>query len=142
MKVKIKKLAEEAKVPTYGTDGAGAFDFYTPHPVKVYEWANETVHTGIAMEIPAGHVMLIFSRSGQTKDFVRLANCVGVIDSDYRGEIMIKLIRDNPYSMTDYPAGSRVAQGFIVPVPKVEFEIVSELSSTERGSSGFGSTGK
>lgn len=144
LKVKIKKLSSESiqgLTPTYGTDGAAAFDFYTPHDVEFDGWADETIRTGIAMEIPPGYALLLFSRSGQTKENVRLTNCVGVIDSDYRGEIFIKLTKDNPYTLTKYPAGSRIAQGIIIPIPRVEFVEVSELSETTRGEGGFGSTG-
>lgn len=142
LEVKIKKLDPLATTPTYGTDGAAAFDFYALKEVNLYGGSDQTAHTGIAMEIPPGYAMLLFSRSGQTKDNVRLTNCVGVIDSDYRGEIMIKLTRDNPFGAVSYPPMSRVAQGIIMPVPKIQFVHVEELSETDRGAGGFGSTGK
>lgn len=96
--MKIKKLHPAAVVPTYGTEGAACFDLYAVQPeaeIRVVDTA--TVRTGLAFEVPQGFVMLVFSRSGHGfKNDVRLANCVGVIDSDYRGELMVKLTNDSP----------------------------------------------
>jgi dUTP pyrophosphatase len=139
MEVKIKKLYEDAMLPTYATDGSGCFDLY------MYGHKEDgTLLTGLAFEIPQDHVMLVFSRSGHGfKQNVRLANCVGVIDSDYRGEVCVKLVKDNP-NFTDFRLipGDRVAQAMIIPIPKVQFLVVDKLSDTERGSGGFGSTNK
>lgn len=149
MKIKIKKLYPEAKIPTYATDGSGCFDLYSLCCVGLsgggieglWEPAAE-VNTGISVEIPEGYLMLIFSRSshGFNRD-TRLANCVGVIDSDFRGEIKIKLTLDNHNGEELFYTGERVAQGLVIPIPKVEFEEVESLSDTERGAGGFGSTG-
>ena len=147
MKLKIKKIFPEAILPTYATDGSGCFDFYACGGVNLNTgtrgWeASDEVSTGIAVEIPEGHVMLIFSRSSHAFKYdVRLANCVGVIDSDYRGEIKIKLTLDNPDTDIYFDYGERIAQGLVIPIPKVEFEEVESLSDTERGAGGFGSTG-
>lgn len=146
MKVKVKKLHPDAKLPVYATDGAGCFDLHALEsefdiltsslPVKV--------STGLSFEIPEGYVMLVFSRSGHGfKHGIRLSNCVGVIDSDYRGEVKVKLHKDSTLLNQVFRVnkGDRIAQAMIVPIPKIEFVEVDELSDTERGDSGFGSTG-
>lgn len=105
--------------------------------------------TGLAFDIPEGHVMLVFSRSGHGFKYdVRLANCVGVIDSDYRGEVMVKLTKDYTLSDEDDHSvpfsvrpGDRIAQAMIIPVERISFAEVDEISSTSRGTGGFGSSG-
>ena len=147
MKVKVKKLHPDAKIPEYATDGAGCFDIraLTDSPKTIYLGESHAFRTGLAFEIPDSHVMLIYSRSGQAfKHGTRLANCVAVIDADYRGEVKVKLTRDYE---TDTEAltvcdGDRIAQGMVIPVERVTFEQVEELGATERGAGGFGSTGK
>lgn len=146
MKCKIVKMYPDVKLPKYATDGSGCFDIYAYHGGWVdAHYPTDVFQTGIKVEVPEGHVLLIFSRSGQGfKDDVRLANCVGVIDSDYRGEIKVKLTLDgDAASRFSVHEGQAIAQGMIVPIPKVEWEVVeeSQLSLTERGSGGFGSTG-
>lgn len=149
MKLKIKQLDKRASIPEYATDGSGCFDLQAVmserHFVCLSEMSGTHIFgTGLSFEIPKGYCMLIFSRSGQgfNKD-VRLSNCVGVIDSDYRGEVKVKLIQD-VIGANDYIVGhgDRIAQGMIIPVPKVEFELVEELSDTVRGTGGLGSTGQ
>lgn len=143
MKVKVKRLYESAKLPTYATDGSGCFDIYTMLNGDVEDNDPHVFSTGLAFEIPEDHVMLVFSRSGHGfKHDVRLSNCVGVIDSDYRGELKVKLTCDKLNWGLDIAAGERVAQGMIIPIEKVEFEEVRELSETARGTGGFGSSGK
>lgn len=148
MKVKVKKLYPSASLPEYATDGSGCFDIRAAvlgNPVTVFLGESHTFNTWLSFEIPEGHVMLIYSRSGQAfKHGTRLANCVAVIDSDYRGEVMIKLTRDYEIDTQALTVahGDRIAQGMIIPVPRVQFEEVEELSETGRGSGGFGSTGK
>ncbi len=143
MKVKVKRLYESAKLPTYATDGSGCFDIYTMLNGDTEHNDPHTFSTGLAFEIPEDHVMLVFSRSGHGfKHDVRLSNCVGVIDSDYRGELKVKLACDKINWVLDFAAGDRVAQGMIIPIEKVEFEEVRELSETVRGTGGFGSSGK
>ena len=141
--MKIKKLHPAAVVPTYGTEGSACFDLYAVQPeaeIRVVDSA--TVRTGLAFEVPQGFVMLVFSRSGHGfKNDVRLANCVGVIDSDYRGELMVKLTNDNPSDCLAVHPGDRIAQAMLMPVSQTYFEVVDELSSTDRGAGGFGSTG-
>ena len=140
MLVKIKKTHKDAVVPFYATKGAACFDITTVEAGKVDHYPY-IFHTGLEFEIPEGHVMLLYSRSGHafSRD-VRLANCVGVIDSDYRGELKVKLTND---SMKSYEVkkGERIAQAMVVPVQQVLFEVEEELSGTERGKNGFGSTG-
>ena len=142
MKLNIKKLNENAMIPTYGTEFSAGADLYNlDNPITIDPHKTVLVHTGIAVEIPVGYCGLIFARSGlATKRGLAPANKVGVIDADYRGEIMVAL-----HNHSDEPAlvaaNERVAQLAIVPFLKAEFEVVDELSSTVRGEGGFGSTG-
>lgn len=139
MQIKTKRLTPEAKLPTYATDGSGCFDIYCTNSKTVFD--NATFDTGLSFEIPVGYVMLVFSRSGHGfKNNVRLANCVGIIDSDYRGELKVKLTNDFIPSM-DVQAGDRIAQAMVIPFEQVQFLEVDALSETERGTGGFGSTG-
>lgn len=147
MQVKIKQLSPHAKMPTYATNGAGWFDLYSTNtvPMLVQEGWPVEVGTGLAFEIPAGYGMFIMSRSGHGFKFdTRLANCVGCIDSDYRGEVKVKLTcdveREETMPMSIMP-GDRIAQACILPIPKIEFILADELSETQRGQGGFGSTG-
>jgi len=143
LKVKVKRLYSDAILPTYATDGSACFDIYTMLNGDTDYGVPHTYSTGLAFEIPEDHVMLVFSRSGHGfKNDVRLSNCVGVIDSDYRGELKVKLACDKEGWGLEINAGDRIAQGMILPVNKVVFEEVEELSNTERGNKGFGSTGK
>ena len=144
MKLKIKKLNEAAVLPSYGTEYSAGADLYALLDASITVASGESVlvHTGIAMEIPVGYVGLIFARSGlATKRGLAPSNKVGVIDSDYRGEIMVSLHNHSSVSATVEP-GERIAQLAIVPFLKAEFEISNELSDTVRGDGGFGSTGK
>lgn len=144
IKVKLKKLCENAIVPSYGTEYAAGADLYalTDNDTTINAHATLLIHTGIAVEIPEGFVGLIFARSGlATKQGLAPANKVGVIDSDYRGEIMVPL-----HNHTDEPKvicnGERVAQLVIVPYITAQFDLCDEFSATDRGDKGFGSTGK
>lgn len=149
MQLKIKRLSERAILPVYATEGAACFDLHACLPDNVAMHrppgaldASVVVPTGLAFEVPEGHVMLIYSRSGHCfNENTRLANCVGVIDSDYRGEVQVKLTRDDGGGL-HFVHGSRIAQAMIVPIPRVELIEVDELSDTERGTGGFGSTGR
>lgn len=141
MKVKIKKLHPDALMPQYASDGAACFDLHCLQGSFVV--GESLFDTGLAFEIPEGYVMLVFSRSGHGfKNSTRLVNCVGVIDHDYRGEVRVKLRNDSNQSHLAVRAGDRIAQAMIVPYPKVEFEWADELSDTDRGAGGFGSTGQ
>lgn len=143
MNVKIKKLHKDALIPTYATPGSACFDIYALSNGFVSPNNPATIQTGLAFEIPENHVMLVFSRSGHGfKWGVRLANCTGVIDSDYRGELLVKLVSDEEEGGLDIRSGDRIAQALIIPYEQVSFELVDELSSTERGAGGFGSSGK
>lgn len=142
--MKVKRLHPAAIIPSYATEGAACFDLhaiedkFTPHPVDVHA---AIFRTGLAFEVPPGWAMLIFSRSGQGfKDAIRLSNCIGVIDSDYRGEVMVSLRADG-YTCAKVHSGDRIAQAMLVLAEQVHFEEVDELSDTARGAGGFGSTG-
>jgi dUTP pyrophosphatase len=143
MKLKIKRLDERAIIPKFATDGAACFDLHAIHGGTIcVETAPRSFHTGLAVEVPPGHVMLVYSRSGHGFNYsVRLANCVGVIDSDYRGEVMVALECDATRDALEINAGDRIAQAMIVALPVVQIEEVDELSDTARGAGGFGSTG-
>lgn len=142
MNINIKLINSIAIMPTRGSTDAAGYDLYTYESGDVNP--NETVkfHTGISMEIPKGFVGLVFARSGLGINHgIVPSNCVGVIDSDYRGEIMVALHNhsNETYSVKE---NERVAQIVIVPFLSVEFKKVTELTNTERGVRGFGSTGK
>lgn len=140
LNVKIKRLHPSAVIPSYATDGSGCFDITSLEMVQ--QEGNTAVYTtGLAFELPPGKVLMIYSRSGHGFNRgIRLANCVGVVDSDYRGEVAVKLTRDN--NGIWFPAaGDRIAQGLIQDARQVRFVEVEELSSTARGTGGFGSTG-
>jgi len=144
MKLKVKKLHPDAVIPKYATKGAACFDLHALDAKceLIQRGFPHTYRTGLAFEIPQGHVMLVFSRSGHGfKNDARLANCVGVIDSDYRGEVAVKLTVDG-YSSLTVKKGDRIAQTMVIPVEQVEFEEVAELSETERGDKGFGHSGR
>lgn len=148
VQLKMKRLHERAMVPTFGTDGAACFDLYamTEFDGEVYatsrKFPNVIIETGWAFEVPEGWVMKVYSRSGQGfKDNTRLANCVGIIDSDYRGPLRVKLTRDDG-EILFVRHGDRVAQAMLERVPVVQFVEVEELSDTQRGEAGYGSTGR
>lgn len=143
MKVNIKKLDERAIIPTYGTEFSAGADLYALLDSAIEILPHETtfVRTGISVEIPVGYCGLIFARSSMgAKRGLAPANKVGVIDADYRGEIMVTLHNHSERSATVEP-GERIAQLAIVPFLKAEFEECEELSDTARGAGGFGSTG-
>ena len=139
--LKVKKLTAKASMPAYGTLGAACFDLATTDNVALLPGRSHVYKTGIAVEVPEGHALLIYSRSGMgfNKD-TRLANCVGVIDSDYRGELMAKL-RNDGKEIVNVRAGDRIAQAMLVKIDQWQFEEVLELSETQRGANGHGSTG-
>ncbi len=154
MQVKIKKLKPNAVIPTYAKEGDAGMDLVATEIIKDTP-EQITYGTGLAMEIRDGFVGLVFPRSSIRKTGLQLSNSVGVIDSGYRGEIQatfnkifggegmydemkVKEIQPNDY----YKVGDRIAQIIILPYPQIEFEEVKELSDSERGEGGFGSTGK
>lgn len=140
MKVKIKKLVESAVIPSYAKEGDAGMDL-TATSVWRDDDGNICYGTGLAFEIPNGYVGLLFPRSSNAKKDLLLTNSVGVIDSGYRGQITFKFKScvgtDNIYQL-----GDRVGQIIIMPYPNIEFEEVEELTETERGIGGYGSTGK
>ncbi len=144
MRIPIKKLNEKAKLPVYGSAYAAGADLFACLDAPLVIGAGETafVHTGIAMELPLGTVGLVYARSGLAcKRDLAPANKVGVIDCDYRGEVMVALHNHGKDART-VENGERVAQLVIAPYYVGEFDAVTELSDTVRGEGGFGSTGK
>lgn len=141
MKVKIKKLNSDVVIPTYAKFGDAGMDIIATSIINE-ETFQITYGTGLAMEIPEGFVGLVFPRSSIRKYDLSLTNCVGVIDSGYRGEIQATFRKEKGVASKKYEVGDRIAQIMIIPHPLVEFEEVEELSNTERGEGGFGSTGK
>ena len=153
--LKVKRVHDNAIIPKYQTAGAACFDLHaatvagmTQIGSSVEQGFPVTCGTGLAFEIPEGYVMLVYSRSGHGfKHQVRLSNCVGVVDSDYVGEVMVQLVSDEvDHDMGRMPMfvkpGDRVAQAMLIPVDQWAIEETSELKETERGDKGFGSTGQ
>lgn len=141
MNVKIKKLSENAVVPKYSKPGDAGLDLTATS--KSFEGKNTIYGTGLAIEIPDGYVGLLFPRSSLSNYDLSLTNHVGVIDSGYRGEIMFKFKRTDLATFTsEYKTGDRIGQLLIIPYPKIELVEVKELSDSERGKSGYGSSGR
>lgn len=141
MKVAIQKLDPRAAVPSYGSDYSAGADLYALEETVIKPGQTMLVRTGLAMEIPVGYGGFIYARSGlATKQGLAPANKVGVIDADYRGEIMVALL-NHSNELRTVGAGERIAQLVIAPFLKAEFEVYHTLSDTARGSGGFGSTG-
>lgn len=141
LNIKIKKLNKNVQLPKQSTAGAAGMDFYLPQPVRFWPKRSKKVPLGVAVEIPEGYVMLLIPRSSTWKTPLRMPNSVGVIDSDYRGEVCALLQNTSIFARTA-DIGERLVQGVIVPVPSVQIQEVEELSETSRGTGGFGSTGK
>lgn len=143
--VRIQKLDEKAIIPSYGTENAAGADLYAltdGEAVAINPHETKFIHTGIAMEIPAGYVGLIYARSGiACKRALAPANKVGVIDSDYRGEIMVAL-HNHSEEIAQIEDGERIAQIVIAPYIMADFKVADSLDDTDRGDGGFGSTGK
>lgn len=141
--VRIKKLNQKAIIPTYGSQFSAGADLYacTDAEVTIEPGKTVIIPTGLSFEIPAGFAGLIYARSGlATKKGLAPANKVGVIDADYRGEVMVSLYNQSDMPQTIEP-GERLAQMVITPFLKADFCVSDELSDTVRGSGGFGSTG-
>lgn len=149
LQIKIKKLNEQAIIPTYAKAGDAGLDL-----TATSKWhdkdGNICYGTGLAFEIPEGYVGLLFPRSSNSKKTMYLTNSVGVLDSGYRGEVTFKfkpsLVKKGfhlgfPNSIEEYHIGDRIGQLIVMPYPKVEFTEVEELTETERGAGGYGSTG-
>lgn len=143
MTVKIKKLDDRAVIPAYGSEYSAGADLYAVCDGEVAIHPHETVliHTGLSIEIPHGYAGLIYARSGlASKKGLAPANKVGVVDSDYRGEVMVALHNHGSATQT-ITSGERIAQLVVTPFLKVDFTLSDCLSDTKRGSGGFGSTG-
>jgi len=157
MKVLIKKLNPDAVIPSYAKDGDAGMDLTAVSEHNDHD-GNTVYGTGLSFEIPKGYVGLLFPRSSNSRTDLRLTNSVGVVDSGYRGEVMFKFRNDNFSSANQlikndfilntvgftnqYKVGDRIGQIIIIPYPNIEFEEVAELSESERGTNGYGSTGK
>lgn len=144
MKLRIKKLKDTAKLPVYGSEFSAGADLYAAEEENVTINPHETklIHTGFAMEIPVGYVGLIYARSGlASKRHLAPANKVGVVDADYRGEVMVALHNHSNEPQT-IDKNERIAQLVIAPFLHVEYEEADELEDTKRGQGGFGSTGR
>ena len=142
-KIAVKKLDERAILPTYGSEFAAGADLYALTDGEVVFAPNETklIRTGLAMEIPEGYAGLIYARSGlASKRGLAPANKVGVVDADYRGEVMVALHNHSGVEQK-IAAGERIAQLVVAPFLKAEYFQAEELSDTVRGVGGFGSTG-
>jgi len=140
MQVKIKKLHNNAVVPQYAKAGDAGMDLVATEVIDGYGFS-VTYGTGLAMEIPEGYVGLVFPRSSIRKYDLSLTNCVGVIDSGYRGEIQATFRKQTGMPSKRYEVGDKIAQMIILPYPSIQFIETDELSDTERGEGGFGSTG-
>lgn len=141
--VPIKKLQENAIIPTYGSECAAGADLYAcmEESVTIQPGKTERIHTGVAMAVPEGYAGLIYARSGlATKKGLAPANKVGVVDADYRGEIMVALHNHSDEPQT-VETGERIAQMVITPFLAANYVLTEELSETVRGEGGFGSTG-
>lgn len=151
MKIRIAQLSPQADLPVYATDGAIAFDLTAVIPfdansgvVELRPGEAHTFGTGLIVEVPEGFGLFLFSRSGHgVKQRLRLGNCTGLIDQDYRGEVLVNITNDGR-KVQRIKVGERIAQGVILRTERAEFEVVSvaELTATKRGTGGFGSTNK
>jgi len=144
MKIDIKKLKENAIIPTRGSEYAAGYDLYAciDEAITILPHATVKIGTGLSIKVPNGYFGAIFARSGLAlKEGLRPANCVGVADSDYRGEYIVALYNDSDKDRVIEPK-ERIAQLVVMPFLPVEFCEVSELDETNRGEAGFGSTGK
>lgn len=144
LNVNIKLLNPRAVAPAYAKTDDACFDLralFDGEPVTIEPGKAHIFGTGLSFEVPSGHVFTVFSRSGHGFTYdVSLSNGTGIIDAGYRGELMVKLRNDGsaPFTVKD---GDRIAQGMVLPIPRVSFTVVSELSESARGTGGLGSTG-
>jgi dUTP pyrophosphatase len=142
LNINIKKLSPSAVMPIYATTGAACFDLVATEDAIIYPQSHKAIGTGLAFEIPEGYVMQVFGRSGHGfKNNIRLVNCTGIIDSDYRGEVKVGLYNDQQENQFEVKIGDRIAQAMIVPINQVTFFESENLTETNRGTGGFGSTG-
>lgn len=142
--INVKKLNNLAKLPTRGSSNAAGYDLYaaTSYNIEIQPHTTVKIGTGLSFELPQGTFAAIFPRSGiATKRGLRPANCVGVVDSDYRGEVIVALHNDTDEVQSIEPQ-ERIAQMILLPFVEMSFNEVDELSDTVRGESGFGGSGK
>lgn len=141
MKIKIKKLSENSVIPQYSKPGDAGLDLTCTE--RVYDVDNGVIKykTGLSIAVPDGYVGLLFPRSSVYKYDMTLSNCVGVLDSQFRGEIMFVFRQTENRFSKIYQVGDRIGQLIVMPYPQIEFEEVDELDETIRGSGGFGSSG-
>lgn len=139
--LKIKKINNKAKIPVIATNGSACFDLSTVEDVIITKGKLVKVHTGISVEIPEGYCLEIYPRSGIAGRGVIIPNSPAVVDSDYRGELMINMYGLFVERMEVFGYGSRIAQAKLVKLVQTEIKVVSHLSETKRGEGGFGSTG-
>lgn len=137
LEIKIKKLRSEAIIPKYAKQGDAGMDVIAISKKETDKFIE--YGTGLSFEIPENYVMLIFPRSSVTNKDLMLKNSIGMLDSGYRGEL---ILRFNKFGEENYEIGERIGQIIIIPYPNIEFKEVDELSATSRGDGGFGSTGK
>lgn len=141
MILKFKKLHPDVPTPVYATDGAANMDIHSFEPPTVVGPSSvKFIRTGLAFEVPDGWVLALYSRSGHGKLRVSLANGTGQVDSDYRGEVQVLIENRGGNELVVYP-GDRIAQFRLEPAPRIVLREVSQLSETDRGAGGFGSTG-
>lgn len=141
MNLKVQKLDERAILPTYGSADAAGADLYALEAATLAPGETKLIRTGLAMAIPQSYGGFIFARSGlATKRGLAPANKVGVIDADYRGEVMVALYNQSPAAQA-VEAGERIAQLVLLPCPQATFEEADTLPTTDRAAGGFGSTG-
>lgn len=143
MKIKVKKLIDKAVLPTRAHESDAGFDLTCSAVSTVLNECNQLIlvyHTGLAVEIPEGHVGLLFPRSSIYKKSLSQTNAVGVIDSGYRGEVIVAMRSTTDVVPAIYKEGDRFAQLIVIPIPNVEFIEVDELNDSDRGVNGFGST--
>ena len=142
IELRYKKLHPDAKEPTQGSEYAAGYDLYAVGDYEIAPHGTVKIPTGIALKIPEGTFGAIFARSGLAVNYgLRPANCVGVVDPDYRGEIIVALHNDTPDVLMTISSGTRIAQLVIIPFLPAEFVRVDKLDETARGEGGFGSTG-
>lgn len=144
VRIKVKKLTDSAAMPSRGSACAAGYDLYADleESVRIAPHETRMIGTGLALEIPEGYFGAVFARSGlAAKELLRPANCVGVVDADYRGQVTVALHNDGEIPRTVEP-GERIAQLVLIPFLSAEFEETAVLNATERGEGGFGSTGK
>lgn len=139
--LKVKKLDNKAKIPKLATEGSACFDLSTVEDITIVQGQLIRAHTGISVEVPKGYCMEILPRSGLALRGIVIPNSPGIVDSDYRGEVVVMLYGLFVNRIEMFSRGARIAQARLVEVEQVNIQVVGHLSDTDRGSGGFGSTG-